>query len=211
MEKQSVIYISALNVPPDEEKFNRWINEVHHPLLFKHPALREIRRYNKLTASTDQPQSITVYEFDSRQDLDEYLKSPERQAAIDEVKESWPEGLTAVFNAQYELVKTFSGGMLKRLSIVCALVHKPVVLFLDEITVGLDTPLRREMWDLLQELKKDSTIVISTHYIPDAENYCDRVALMFDGHILDCGRPAELVEKYPAANSLEEVTLICQK
>jgi len=105
------------------------------------------------------------------------------------------------------LAKTFSGGMLKRLSIACALVHRPLVLFLDEITVGLDTPLRREIWNMLRELKKHSTIVITTHYVPDAENYCDRVALILNGHVLDCGSPAELISKYPGATSLEEVTL----
>jgi ABC-2 type transport system ATP-binding protein len=106
--------------------------------------------------------------------------------------------------------KTFSGGMLKRLSIVCALVHKPSVIFLDEVTVGLDTDLRHEIWGLLKELKKESTIVLTTHYIPDAETYCDRVALIQGGHILDCGRPTELVKKYAPAKNLEEVTLLTQ-
>ena len=119
--------------------------------------------------------------------------------------------LVGLYNRRYDLVRTFSGGMLKRLSIVCALVHKPKVLFLDEVTVGLDTPLRREIWELLGQLKKESTIVVTTHYVPDAENYCDRVALIFYGNLLDCGTPRELIKKYPPAASLEDVTLICQK
>jgi ABC-2 type transport system ATP-binding protein len=115
--------------------------------------------------------------------------------------------LVELYDRRHALAKTFSGGMLKRLSISCALVHRPAVLFLDEITVGLDTPLRREIWSLLRELKKQSTVVITTHYVPDAENYCDRVALILDGHVLDCGKPSELISKYPDATSLEEVTL----
>ncbi|MEW6187760.1 MAG: ABC transporter ATP-binding protein [Thermodesulfobacteriota bacterium] len=116
-----------------------------------------------------------------------------------------------LFHRRRDLVKDFSGGMLKCLSIICALVHQPQMLFLDEITVGLDTSLRREIWDLIQELKKESTIIISTHYVPDAQNNCDRVALIYEGRILDSGRPEELIVRYPPASSLEEVTLLCQK
>jgi ABC-2 type transport system ATP-binding protein len=94
---------------------------------------------------------------------------------------------------------------------VCALIHRPSVIFLDEVTVGLDTPLRHEIWGLLAELKKESTIVLTTHYIPDAETYCDRVALIYNGHILDCGKPAELVARYPPAKNLEEITLLNQR
>lgn len=129
----------------------------------------------------------------------------ERKTRIDELLKR-----VALGHRRYDLAKNFSGGMLKRLSIICSLVHKPKLLFLDEITVGLDTPLRREIWDLISELKKESTIVVTTHYIPDAQNYCDRVAMILDGHILDCGRPAEIIAKYPPATDLEEVTLICQ-
>ncbi len=109
------------------------------------------------------------------------------------------------------LVKTYSGGMVKRLSIICSLIHNPAILFMDEVTVGLDTDLRREIWEILKELKKNCTIVVTTHYIPDAETYCDRVALIHNGHVLACGSPAELVSRYPPATNLEEVTLLCRK
>jgi ABC-2 type transport system ATP-binding protein len=116
-----------------------------------------------------------------------------------------------LFHRRRDLAKDFSGGMLKCLSIICALVHQPQILFLDEITVGLDTSLRREIWDLIRELKRESTIIISTHYVPDAQNNCDRVALIYEGRILDSGRPEELIARYHPAASLEEVTLLCQK
>jgi ABC-2 type transport system ATP-binding protein len=115
-----------------------------------------------------------------------------------------------LYHRRQDLIKNFSGGMMKRLSILCALVHRPKVLFLDEITVGLDTQLRHEIWGLIKELKCESTILVTTHYIPDAQNNCDRVALIYEGHILDCGRPEEIIARFPPATNLEEVVLICQ-
>jgi ABC-2 type transport system ATP-binding protein len=115
-----------------------------------------------------------------------------------------------LYHRKHDLVKDFSGGMLKRLSIICALVHRPKVLFLDEVTVGLDTPLRHEIWNLIKEWKCESTILVTTHYIPDAQNNCDRVALIYEGQILDCGRPEEIIARFPPAADLEEVALICQ-
>lgn len=115
-----------------------------------------------------------------------------------------------LYRRRHDLVKNFSDGMLKRLSIICALVHRPKVLFLDEVTVGLDTPLRHEIWNLIKEWKCESTILVTTHYIPDAQNNCDRVALLYEGRILDCGRPEEIIARFPPATDLEEVALICQ-
>jgi ABC-type multidrug transport system ATPase subunit len=134
------------------------------------------------------------------------LDNATRKSRIRELLE-----LVKLYDRKDSLVKTYSGGMLKRLSIICALVHRPSVLFLDEVTVGLDTQLRHEIWSLLSELKKQSTIVLTTHYVPDAETYCDRVAMIYNGHILDCGKPAELVKKCAPAANLEEVTLLSQK
>ena len=113
-----------------------------------------------------------------------------------------------LYERRHDLVKTFSGGMKKRLSIACALAHNPEILFLDEVTVGLDTSLRHEIWDLLRGQKQHSSIVVTTHYIPEAEQYCDRVALMLQGGILDVGRPGELIHKNRPAANLEEVMLV---
>jgi ABC-2 type transport system ATP-binding protein len=119
--------------------------------------------------------------------------------------------LLKLHDRRHDLVKTYSGGMKKRLSIACALVHHPEILFLDEITVGLDTSLRHEIWALLEEQKKTSTIVITTHYIPEAEKHCDRVALMLNGRILQFGAPGDLVSRHKPAANLEEVMLIYEK
>jgi ABC-2 type transport system ATP-binding protein len=88
-----------------------------------------------------------------------------------------------------------SGGQAQRLSIACALVHDPELLFLDEPTAALDPQARRNLWDLLRDIntKGNRTIVLTTHYMDEAETLCDRVAIMDDGKILELGPPAVLV------------------
>lgn len=85
-----------------------------------------------------------------------------------------------------------SGGMKKKLGLACALVHKPKVLFLDEPTNGVDPISRREFWDILSDLHiQGVTIFVSTAYMDEAER-CSRVGLMFEGHVIRQGPPAEL-------------------
>ncbi|MDY6834642.1 MAG: ABC transporter ATP-binding protein [Chloroflexota bacterium] len=119
--------------------------------------------------------------------------------------------MVGLYERRNSLVKTFSGGMLKRLSIICSLVHEPPVIFLDEPTVGLDAQTRREIWSLVGGLKHGRTIVTTTHYTPEAEENCDRVALIFRGHLLDIGTPAEVISRYPPAVDLEGAMSIAQQ
>jgi ABC-2 type transport system ATP-binding protein len=87
-----------------------------------------------------------------------------------------------------------SGGQTQRLSIACALVHDPEVLFLDEPTAALDPQARRNLWDLLSSLNQSGrTVVLTTHYMDEAETLCDRVAIMDHGRILRLDSPAALV------------------
>jgi ABC-2 type transport system ATP-binding protein len=87
-----------------------------------------------------------------------------------------------------------SGGQTQRLSIACALVHDPEVVFLDEPTAALDPQARRNLWDLLSSLNKSGrTVVLTTHYMDEAETLCDRVAIMDHGKILRLDTPAALV------------------
>jgi ABC-2 type transport system ATP-binding protein len=87
-----------------------------------------------------------------------------------------------------------SGGQAQRLSIACALVHGPDVVFLDEPTAALDPQARRNLWDLLREINNQGrTVVLTTHYMDEAELLCDRVAIMDHGKILQSGPPAALV------------------
>jgi ABC-2 type transport system ATP-binding protein len=92
-----------------------------------------------------------------------------------------------------------SGGQSQRLSIDCALVHDPDVVFLDEPTAALDPQARRNLWDLLRAINsRGKTVVLTTHYLDEAEALCDRVAVMDSGRILRMGPPADLVRALDA-------------
>ena len=87
-----------------------------------------------------------------------------------------------------------SGGQAQRLSIACALVHGPELVFMDEPTGALDPQARRNLWDLLRQINAEGrTVVLTTHHMDEAETLCDRVAIMDHGQILKLGPPAALV------------------
>jgi len=89
-----------------------------------------------------------------------------------------------------------SGGQKQRLALAIALVNDPKVLFLDEPTAGLDPQVRREIYDIIEELKRDKkTIVLTTHYIEEAERLCDRVAIVDHGKVIAEGTPRELKQR----------------
>jgi ABC-2 type transport system ATP-binding protein len=105
-------------------------------------------------------------------------------------------GLTGKARTQ---VEQLSGGEAQRLSIACALVHDPEVLFLDEPTAGLDPQSRRNLWDILRAVNMNGrTVVLTTHYIEEAEILCDRVAIIDHGRILECDSPEKLIRKTDA-------------
>lgn len=98
------------------------------------------------------------------------------------------------------LVRTLSGGMKRRLQIARALLHEPQILFLDEPTVGLDPQTRRRLWEIIQDLKvQGMTILLTTHYMEEAEFLCDRIGIMNNGSLIEIGTPAELRQKYGLA------------
>ena len=97
-----------------------------------------------------------------------------------------------------------------RLSIACALVHRPDLVFLDEPTSGLDPQARRNLWDLLRDINAQGhTVVLTTHHLDEAEILCDRVAIMDHGKILTLGPPATLVRglEAPTRISIESGTV----
>ncbi|GAA3835244.1 ABC transporter ATP-binding protein [Nocardioides panacisoli] len=105
-------------------------------------------------------------------------------------------------------VEDLSGGQAQRLSIACALVHDPDLVFLDEPTSALDPQARRNLWDLLSSINDAGrTVVLTTHSMDEAEALCDRVAVMDHGRVLEVGRPAELVAGSAGARNLEDVFL----
>ncbi|HHW15223.1 MAG TPA: ATP-binding cassette domain-containing protein [Firmicutes bacterium] len=106
------------------------------------------------------------------------------------------------------LVRTFSGGMIRRLELAQALVHEPQLLFLDEPTVGLDPIARRTFWDYLLDLRRRTglSIIITTHYMEEAEALCDRIAIMHHGRVEAEGTPQALKDAAGVPEgTLEEV------
>jgi lipooligosaccharide transport system ATP-binding protein len=101
-------------------------------------------------------------------------------------------------------VDTLSGGMKRRLTIARALVNEPDILLLDEPTTGLDPQARHILWDRLFRLKESGvTVVITTHYMDEAEQLCDRLVVMDKGKIMAAGSPAELIQRYSSREVVE--------
>ncbi len=104
-----------------------------------------------------------------------------------------------------ELVERLSGGMRRRLQVARALISSPKVLVLDEPTTGLDPDARRTLWDILEEYRaKGLAILLTTHYMEEAERLCDRIALIKDGKILDENSPRALIDRHVAKEWVEE-------
>ncbi len=105
------------------------------------------------------------------------------------------------------LVRNYSGGMIRRLEIAQSTLHRPAVLFMDEPTVGLDPTGRRAVWDHVRALRSDleAAIVITTHQMDEAEELCDRVAVLHAGKIEGLGTPAELRAKLGPTATLDDV------
>lgn len=95
---------------------------------------------------------------------------------------------------QKSFAKTLSGGWKRKLSIAMALISEPKVLFLDEPTLGLDVLARRELWCAIERLKGKITIILTTHYMEEAEHLSDRIAIMIDGEIAAMGTLSEIEE-----------------
>ena len=115
-----------------------------------------------------------IYNKNSKEDLDEVI------SIFD---------LSEVLNQK---AKTLSGGFKRRLSIAIALISKPKILFLDEPTLGLDVFARRQLWQIIKKLKNNITIILTSHYLEEIENLCDRVAILSNGKLLSEGTIDEL-------------------
>jgi len=125
-----------------------------------------------------------------------------RRAIVSEVLE-----LMGVADAQNRLVATYSGGMVRRLELAQALVNRPRLLVLDEPTIGLDPIARGDLWERVLHLREEvgTTILLTTHYMEEADQLCDRVALMHQGRIQAIGSPDELKAAEGPEATLEDV------
>ena len=124
-----------------------------------------------------------------------YRRGPEpeevlRRVALEEKRNAW--------------VVKLSGGQRQRLSLACALVNDPELLFLDEPTTGLDPQSRRQLWDLIEAFRgRGGTTLLTTHYMDEAERLCDRVAIMDHGRVIALGTPGELIASLGAEHVVE--------
>ena len=134
---------------------------------------------------------LTVWENMMAHAMYQQMPKAERKKRIDQLSEYI--GLGDYYKYK---VDSLSGGWKKRVAIVCALVHSPKLLFLDEPTVGLDIQARRGLWDLLRKLNNDGmTIFLTTHYIEEAESLCTKVSFIEKGKIIAEGTPDDLAHK----------------
>ena len=107
--------------------------------------------------------------------------------------------LVALADKANTQAEKLSGGQSQRLSIACSLIHDPEVVFLDEPSAALDPQARRNLWDVLRAInERGKTVVLTTHYMDEAESLCDRVAIMDNGKILELGPPAQLIRDLDA-------------
>ncbi|WP_425059981.1 Linearmycin resistance ATP-binding protein LnrL [Sporomusa carbonis] len=143
------------------------------------------------------PQHLNLdIDLTARENLDlhgrlHHIPAGERNKRIDELLD-----YVELSERSKDMVQTFSGGMKRRLMIARALLHRPKVLFLDEPTVGLDPQVRRRLWDLVRKLNHDGiTVLLTTHYIEEAENLCKRVAIMDKGKLIALNSPSALCRR----------------
>ncbi|WP_374087120.1 ABC transporter ATP-binding protein [Methylomicrobium lacus] len=130
------------------------------------------------------------------------LDKAERNVLIGDALEFM--GLT---DSAHKLVKTYSGGMIRRLELAQAMLHRPAILFLDEPTLGLDPVARHTVWDRLLDLRRDygMTVLITTHDMEEAETLCDKLAILHKGRISVVGKPVELRAGLGANKTMNDV------
>jgi ABC-2 type transport system ATP-binding protein len=126
----------------------------------------------------------------------------ERKSRIAEVLE-----IVGLQDAADRLARTYSGGMVRRLELAQALVNRPRLLILDEPTIGLDPVARSSIWDRVEALRKQygMTVLVTTHYMDEADALCHRLAVMHHGHIMAMGTPAELKDSVGPEATLDDV------
>lgn len=130
------------------------------------------------------------------------LSREQRGARIDEAL-----AFMGLESAADDLVSTYSGGMIRRLEVAQALLHRPLVLFLDEPTIGLDPIARRAVWERLREsrVQYGTTILLTTHDMEEADELCDTIAILHQGRVAAQGAPAELKARVGPEATLDDV------
>ena len=154
------------------------------------------------------PQEATVYSFlNARENIELFGKLHSLSKNHIEKRADRMLELLGLTGASQRRAGGYSGGMLRKLNLIMALINDPKIAFLDEPTVGMDARARRNTWEFIGSLKgEDKTIILTTHYIEEAETLSDRVGIIDYGKLIELGKPEELIEKY-GVNNLEQVFL----
>ena len=158
--------------------------------IFGHSIITEAHEVKKLINVSPQETAVAP-NLSARENL-EFIagiygaKNP-WESASREIEEM---GLSSVAGKK---AKTLSGGWQRRLSIAMALISEPKLLFLDEPTLGLDVIARRELWNVIRKLRSRTTVILTTHYLEEAESLSDRIGIMSHGSLVACGTAEELV------------------
>jgi ABC-2 type transport system ATP-binding protein len=147
-------------------------------------SLQETRLADKLTVS----ETVTLFRSFYREGIDP--AEAIRRVSLEEKATAW--------------VVKLSGGQKQRLAVACAIVGDPQLLFLDEPTTGLDPQSRRQLWDVIGAYKATGrTVMLTTHYMDEAERLCDRVAIVDHGRVIALGTPAELIHQLGGENVVD--------
>jgi len=171
-----------------------------HSIIHEASDVRRVIGYVPQLISTDG--ALTGYEnlliFSKLYDI----PRRERQQRIREVLD-----FMGISDFSEKLVRTYSGGMIRRLEIAQAMLHRPKVMFLDEPTVGLDPVARKAVWQHIQQLRADygTTIFLTTHYMDEADQLCIRLAIMHLGKVAAIGSPSELKSSVGNGATLDDV------
>lgn len=186
--------IKMLTTLLDPTSGDAFINNVS--IVDKPNKIRELIGYVPQLISADG--SLTGYENLKLFACLYHIPKKEQRARIQEALE-----LMDLTQVAKRLVNTYSGGMIRRLEVVLAMLHRPEVLFLDEPTTGLDVIARNHLWDYLKaaHAKYNMTIFLTTHDMEEAEKLCDQVAIMDQGKIVVTGSPHELKRSLPTPNA----------
>jgi ABC-2 type transport system ATP-binding protein len=144
------------------------------------------------------PQNLSLYEeFSAVENLTFFGRLYELSGDTLQERVGWALEFAGLADRRRDRVKTFSGGMKRRLNLAVALVHNPRVIFLDEPTGGVDPQSRNHIFERIEELRSQGrTVIYTTHYMEEAQRLCDRVAIMDGGRVLDLDSVPALIDRY---------------
>ena len=152
---------------------------------------QEIALYQDLTAVENLKFFGSLYKIDKKiisQNIDNYLTD------------------LGLYERRNDKIKNFSGGMKRRVNLICGLLHQPKLLLLDEPTVGVDVQSKKVILEFLKELnKKGTNIIYTSHLMEDVQFLCDTVNIIDNGELIESGKTDELINKYENCNNLEDV------